>query len=357
MKEVAFFLKAFLIPAFCYLPAFGLVWLSSNVFKPTTANTQISEMGTLEKQVETEVKKQLNLRRAVPQGELQKQISDEVKKATREEIENQENKVKGDLFGQISFPVLFAIASIFAAFAVKDILTEILKEQEKEKIKQELKQELETQIVPEAIVFSRENISRKLQEVEDYAYWLEHEFLNVAINQVFSEINKSSIPISKEIETRSLTAVEALFERADIALNRISSSFKKKDLELLRKAEYGVLEAQMRSIKLSQESKDCLLSMLKEKSQVAVEQGDQPRLPPEDCYKRMDDVFQIQMRLLIVTLSKIRDNDNNSERSSTNDLISEILNYVNRDVRRELEDRGERFDALSRHNPPLQPLD
>ncbi len=61
------------------------------------------------------------------QAYIEKQVTIEVNQQLQQAAQDEINKAKGDLFAQITFPVLFAIASIFAAFAVKDILTEILK--------------------------------------------------------------------------------------------------------------------------------------------------------------------------------------------------------------------------------------
>jgi len=343
MKEVAFFLKAFLIPAFCYLPAFGLVWLSSNVFKPTTANTQISEMGTLEKQVETEVKKQLNLRRAVPQGELQKQISDEVKKATREEIENQENKVKGDLFGQISFPVLFAISSIFAAFAVKDILTEILKEQEKDKIKQELRQEL-IPMISEAVE-NNPSLSQRILAVETYTRWLEHELLNIAVHQTFDELHKSLGSSFEEIR-ENLGTIEKLLNRSKATLYEVGKSrvggFKESNLELLQEAELAIFQAKVKSIGLEEKMQNYLLLKLSEAP--VMTRKNQSDLVQEDPNSRMDEIFQMQIDLLISTLKKLPGSDV---------LVNSIRDRLSRDEWHE--DEEEKINELINRKPHKRP--
>jgi hypothetical protein len=61
---------------------------------------------------------------------IQTQVQEETKKATKDELENLAKTLKADLYKDLSLSVIFAIASIFAAFAVKDILTEILKKEE-----------------------------------------------------------------------------------------------------------------------------------------------------------------------------------------------------------------------------------
>lgn len=66
--------------------------------------------------------------------EITIQAEEQAKKVAKEEL----SQAKGDLFGQITFPVIFAIASIFAAFAVKDILTEILKKEDKDAVQKDI---------------------------------------------------------------------------------------------------------------------------------------------------------------------------------------------------------------------------
>ncbi len=108
----------------------------------------------IKKSAEQELEKQSNLLKSTEKlrdekefdlvngyigGEIYRQSKKEAETAAKDAIEKLKADWKGDLFGQISFPVVFAIASIFAAFAVKDILTEILKTEDKDALKKEIK--------------------------------------------------------------------------------------------------------------------------------------------------------------------------------------------------------------------------
>lgn len=77
---------------------------------------------------------------------IQKQVEEETKKATKDELENLAKTLKADLYKDISLSVIFAIASIFAAFAVKDILTEILKREDKANLRDEIIEAVEEKV-------------------------------------------------------------------------------------------------------------------------------------------------------------------------------------------------------------------
>jgi hypothetical protein len=156
-------LKPFGVSIACYLPAFLLVILSASLFKPAiTPSNQTLTKEEIE-QITEKVKQALEGQQKkgkvsasaqnkavsdistpsnastsiVAQGYIDAKIKEENKElaeqAAKDEIEKLQSSWKGDLFSQITFPIVFAIASIFAAFAVKDILTEIIKD---EKIKE-----------------------------------------------------------------------------------------------------------------------------------------------------------------------------------------------------------------------------
>ena len=86
--------------------------------------------------------KESPLGRTYVSREITIQAEEQAKKVAKEEI----SQAKGDLFGQITFPVVFAIASIFAAFAVKDILAAILNQEEKDRVIDKLEKSSTEQI-------------------------------------------------------------------------------------------------------------------------------------------------------------------------------------------------------------------
>ncbi|MGG6269024.1 hypothetical protein ACQ4M3_34370 [Leptolyngbya sp. AN03gr2] len=333
-KELYQFIKVLVVPVLSYLPAFLLVWLSFSVFRPATINPQVPKAANLEKQVEAEVKKQLALRRSVPQGELQKQISDEVQKVAKEEIENQENKVKGDLFSQISFPVLFAIASIFAAFAVKDILTEILKDQEKEKIQQELELKLRAEIVPKAIKTNRQELNDRVDAIEVYAIWLEHELLQIMIAHAIDEFQLPLKARPTEREKSSLIAIERLYSRSNIALDRISGEFELDQFKLLKQVKHEFFAAKIRSLKLEMSLENKLLSKLNE----ALTDSNEDELLLDGRYTRMEDIFQLQKSLFIDKLYKLYEQSDESQQADLERLIT-LINRNSKDLVRKAKEK------------------
>ncbi len=130
-------------------------------------------------------------------GQIKQEVQEQAEKVTKDEIDKLKADWKGDLFGQISFPVIFTIASIFAAFAVKDILTEILKQEEKDKVKRELEHDLIPMI--SETVETNPVLVQRLQSVEAYTSWLEHELLKIIIDQVLEELKNLQILFPKKI--------------------------------------------------------------------------------------------------------------------------------------------------------------
>lgn len=344
MKEIFLFaLKILLVAMACYAPALFLTWVNFNSSKPTvTADKGINETG-LNSHIEGEVQKQFDRQRAIPKIEssplakeyLTGQIKEEAKAQADKAAQDEISKARGELFGLISFPVLFAIASIFAAFAVKDILTEILKDQEKEKVKDELRRELKEQIVPNAI--KAERITKRLQAVEAYTNLLEHELLNIAINQVIDASKKSLDSTSEEAEQRLSAAIEKLHNRLNITLDRVE--LRQQDLDKMRQAENVALKAKIKSLGLTEESESNLLLRIAEKSQIREEKS--ADFTSERAHDRMEEIFHVEMSLLIATLSRLGENQ----------LSNEFANYIYRDRPREINERRKQAEEDSKQNP------
>jgi hypothetical protein len=102
-----------------------------------------------------------------PKPEASIPLPKEVKQAVDSAAKNEVEKIKADLYGQITFPVVFAIASIFAAFAVKDIITEILKNDEKKEVINQIKEEIEGKISSELSKNTKE-IDQKLNLINEH---------------------------------------------------------------------------------------------------------------------------------------------------------------------------------------------
>ena len=96
--------------------------------------------------------------------EISKQEEDQAKKIVKEEM----GQVKSDVISTIAFPVVFAIASIFAAFAVKDILTEVLKKEEKTALRNEIIKALKDRLgIPKEVNESGNSTPKTLWSILD----------------------------------------------------------------------------------------------------------------------------------------------------------------------------------------------
>lgn len=359
-----------IVAILCYLPAFILVILGAWLFRPSNTlspeptkesitisqeelNQRISkELGNLRE----EDLEQLQAQRAIAsdspnsvmaQGYLDSQIRQEVGiqtgEAVRSAVDELKSDWKGDLFSQISFPMVFAIASIFAAFAVKDILVEILKDQEKSKLKKALENELETFVsdsVETAIASKIRDITNDIKELEAYTYWLEHELLDIEISQSINRINqcdisKTGLLNSKEEET-NVAALKALFDRSKNALEKVSADFVAgSDFLRLEKARNKVLEMKVSSSNLSQMSQVKLMDQLQKYTD-----WDESDPVKESIQARMEELLKTQMSVLIATLSKLPEDDR-----FLDDLISALSSDGKRQERQErVKESRERAD-------------
>lgn len=360
---------AFTVSVACYLPAFLLVLTSglvsyflfqnSRTFPQDTNNISSTNSPLTEQQVEEKIKKVLAQQAAIRtvkensplaekyiDGQIKQEARDQAEKAAQDEIDKLKADWKGDLYGQISFPIIFSIASIFAAFAVKDVLTEILKEQERNEIKQELKRELRDQIVPEAIEYNQEKINDRIEIIEAYTYWLEHELLGIALAQLIDESKKKANISSEEIE-----AIEKLLDRANTILNRISSEFRQADFKLLREAEYVALKSRIKNIGLTESSQSDLLDKLSKKPQVDSEKKDGFQLLLENPYEHIDNIVEVQMRLLIITLSKALKNETDDDQLERQNTVARLSKYLSGGSRSSSKERL----SIYYKNDPLPP--
>ncbi|HEY9747674.1 MAG TPA: hypothetical protein V6C63_03155 [Allocoleopsis sp.] len=338
-------LKLFFVPLACYVPAFLLVFLSFYLFKSVnTSNPDVNTTNSVEAvQKASGSPRGSNLRlensplaREYIRAEVQNEVKAQSEQAAKDEIDKLKADWKGDLFGQMAFPILFAIASIFAAFAVKDILTEILKEQEKERLKQELKMELANQIVPKIVEVEKQDFTQRLEAVEVYTYWLEYALLDIEMAQIIDEFRKKTGHSSSSIEIESQEAIKRIFARATSALNRISSEFNKEDLKIFKRAKLEILKSRFSHLELEQ-----LLSDSSDQSIIAEEKY-KSGFVPENRYSRIDDIFKIQISLLVTTLSKLLEDGSISQQSEVKELIELIKNYTDRDKRLEISEVNER---------------
>ncbi|MCC5632516.1 hypothetical protein LC613_33425 [Nostoc sphaeroides CHAB 2801] len=369
-KEVAW-QEALKVSMFVFIPAFVLIVVSFLFFNPAQVNVmrdlrreqvekevkkQLSE--EIKQQVQEEVKIQvarerakildgqkalLNLDKESPlgrtyvTGEINKQAKEEAEKVIQDEI----NLVKGDLFSQIIFPVIFAIASIFAAFAVKDILIEVLKQQERDKIKKDietiLKTELKSKIVPKIFAEEKQKITKQVNELEGYVYWVEHQILNIFITEIINELKKGNLP---QFEPEILSAIEKIHNRSIVTLEKSSIKFRRKDFQEIKSFEDSVVKIKLNSIALNQETKNTFISNFDESRQKGSE--------PEEVYQGQS-IFHAQMGLLRITLSKLIEEENSAKIAN---LIKEVDQIISSDPYTEYQQSVDKNKKMLEENRP-----
>lgn len=372
-----------------YLPAFLIVLMSAFLFKSTITLPQegkvnrLSQVPTTEerkqiiKEIAKDVKRQLESQQEEAKNDASQQnevVASLIKspntatsiwakgyidakinekfteqnqnlaeQAAEDKIEKLQALWKEDLLDKIIFPVVFTIVSIFAAFAVKDVLMEILKEQERGKIKTELQEDLKNYLkeylVSHIIEEKQKPLTSALKAVEASTYWLEHELLNIEINQI---INDSSLLDSNEIKEKSQLAVQKLFDRANLALDNISHDFKNDDFLYFKKAENKILSTKLTGLGLGQVNESI-------KPQKAGTKIDQIMLLQESKYKRIDELFEVQMRFMISTLTKLQ--KKLEDPSEINGFINDLQRHLARDINLEAYTRESEF--ISDILPPL----
>ncbi|MBD2358378.1 hypothetical protein H6G41_27840 [Tolypothrix sp. FACHB-123] len=360
-KKVAAWQEALKVSMSVFIPAFVFMVVASFLFNPAQVNMlkdlrreqvekevkkQLGE--EIRKQVQEEVKSQvagerskildgqkalLNLDKESPlgrtyvSGEINKQVKDEAEKVAKDEI----SQAKGDLFGQIIFPVIFTIASIFAAFAVKDILTEVLKEQERDRIKRDietnLRNDLEYRIVPKLFAKEKQDTSNRFNELEGYVHWLEHQILNIIITNLIDDMKKNNL---SQIEKEVSLAIEKIRDRSIVTLEKSSGKFIQKYFKDIKNFEDSVLDSQLKSILLNEAAKNTLTSTFNKSRQKRSEREE---------FDQGQSIFKAQMGLLIITLGKLVGEYENSD---------EIINLI------EEIDKRISYDPFAEHQKNLK---
>lgn len=392
-------LKLFMLAMACYLPAFGLVllsFLSFSLFNRSPKQdsplsfSQREEIEKIAKQKVTEVidnelsaaldRRQTDLEIFIPQGQstsndpdpilltgyinerVQRQAQIEAEKAAIAKIEELKTDWTAGLFNQIAFAVIFTVASIFAAFAVKDVLTEILKDQEKDRIKKDLKKELEGYVTDDLMTDKIKSHTRRLtsdiEGIEVYAYWLEHELLtsriaqllkdtcysrspNIQKNESNSQVTQDSdmqdVVIFSDIEEDVVLSLKRLIGRSHQAFEKVSGSFFKSELEIFENAKRSCLKQSIQSSQLKEDSKEILLEKVDSLELVSSNKTNAPWLRKEINEKRINSLFKVQAALLVKTLGRLP--GDNSE------LIKQLKQALFSDPRVENEKQEKDFVA------------
>ena len=315
--------RLIIISSLCYLPAIGMILANFLLM-----NSLASKMSTQKKDPSPEEvipidTKRLNqslsentpLVQAYIKSEVQRESKTQADDAAKDALE----KIKGDLFGQMAFPVIFAIASIFAAFAVKDVLTEILKEEEKKKLRSELDDKLITEIVPNAIVKHEKKNIERFDRLEAYATWIEYELLKNTEDRIISQLeNIKKFP--KELTDDYVKSIERVVFRRHLQLYRLSSYFGQNKMKSLLKGDNSYLQSRLVTAVNNKDINTKIADMLEAESQLISNKQASFKFKAENPFERSDSLFQVQLSLSITTLLSVPGN---------NDLVRELLKFLN----------------------------
>jgi hypothetical protein len=181
---------------------------------------------------------------------LDKEIQPKIEKASVEAVD----KLKSDLFTSLVIPVISIIVSIFAAFAVKDVVAAYLQRDERDKLEQSLdrlEQSLDTKIVchiekklPQAV--ENAPVYQRFQSLEIFVTWLEYDMALKNIAEVLSGFDSSVADASKMHEdVRKM--LEHLERTYDLMFIHLNGSIDRSAVNLLKKAQYNMLQFSLSS--------------------------------------------------------------------------------------------------------------
>jgi hypothetical protein len=325
-----------LLPLIYYAPAYLLVWFSFNQFgsfnerkeqqntvpltleqkvlklekevgikENATKNSLEDRIKSLERQVVIKDKAEnVNASEAGKDyvvGIIEKESRAQADKASADAVD----KAKSELFSQISFPVLFAIASIFAAFAVKDILVEILKSDERKELERSLNIEINRRIakkLPQAIESSP--VYQRFQSSEIFVAWLEYDTTLRNITEVLSGVDSSvmNAPNAHEDICKMLEHLERTY---DLMFVHFHGGIDRSAVNLLKKAQYSMLRFNIGS---SQKLDPIRQSQLDRELVKKIQIIDSTRKShsPIFSYERSEGIYDMQRRLLLNKLDEMK---------------------------------------------------
>jgi len=377
-------LNLFKMSTACYLPAFLIVFLSfafsmiENIFLNADQSNTVAASERIEAIIKEEIDETLNNRLASSGETLTQQESDadafrsasakeyiddrireearvQAEKVLGTEINSLESDVKGDLLTQISLPVVFAVASIFAAFAVKDVIVEMLKDREKDRVKQEISRDLELHLVsdllPNYVSLENNRIVTALKQIEAYTYWLEHKLLNAEIVKAIDDESNSSLLDQTEKDS-NLIAIERLIDRSKMVMCEVSRNFESSKFQNLKKAEDIILEMKIKGADLNIQIQNRLLERLESTAQQPTEKSEKSVLTRESIYDRVDSIFEIQINLVIATLSKLKTGDDSESEEELDVAIESFKKALVRDV----QERAERAERSRKFNAAIETI-
>lgn len=211
------------------------------------------------------------------------------------------SKIKSDLFSQISFPVIFSIASIFAAFAVKDIIAKFLEEDQKKSIIDELEKKLNSETVPDAVEEYQKKVQRRLKKIELEINHLEYEVLNNSINQIFNNFSGSQV-LEDDLTKEFVKSFGEISERKVSRMLRIAPYLGQSRFKEWLHNDAQQIKSHMRRLSLDRKLSSEVEKAIDSRVELAIAEKNLNRDEPEKIYSRSDSIFEMNLNLFITTL-------------------------------------------------------
>jgi hypothetical protein len=243
--------------------------------------------------------------------EIDKKISDAVEKqkevATEKAIEKVRvesfDKVKGDLYASIVYPVLGIFISLFTLVILKDGIISVISQREKDRILTRVEKKLLAEI-PDLL--SRSDFSHRLKLLEIYAYWEDHNLVTTAMDELTDTINNTQVnpPISFDINAFICENLKEMHKSSRTSLYSIRDEISPNDLEEIIDSDDKHFSTLISTscLQLDQDALHNDLKMIKEKFL-------EEKLQYPTASELTENLFTRQMTLLISILLKKNEYD------------------------------------------------
>ena len=255
-------------------------------------------------------------------------VTSEVEKKSVEAAKDEIAKVKGELSKDIVMPVISAIASIFAAFALKDVVQFLLDKNQKKEIEEDIERALRKSIVPSIVSEQNEELARKIENLDGYTSWLEHQILSILITQSIDELKKVPIQTNHQL----LPAIERLGSRSALTMEKASNQFSSKYFNEIKQFEQEARQIKIDKSELNAETKSALNSVFSNPINRASE---------KELFQGQS-IFQAQTAVLKIVLNKSIGRD-----SRLNTSLDNALENPCAQEEKNLEERNQ----LNQNNP------
>lgn len=259
-----------------------------------------------------------------------------------EQIQSITDKIKGDMLGQLTLPIVIAIASIFAAFAVKDIVAVLLNNSSMKELEEKLRRDIEVKVIPKAI--KSNSLVRRVNSLEVYINWLEYEKSNEALQNLISLAHSSNKSNFQEGVSLVQENFLDLYQSSKNSLVSIAEEYNLEYLNEIFKSKAIMLEADLKDIQLESSVKQKIDDELQSVFDISTHVKSNNSDAKVDIHNLMESAFLRQAILLIATLNELDQNDLNRN------MCLEIFNYLtNRKSSREA--RGNLVQQFYRNHP------